>query len=327
MERVTKEKNVEDYKATRREKKAQRDTWEERYGQLGKNIKALRKMHGETQEQLGGAIGVTGAAISYYEKGKKYPSRDEVYLIAKKYHVNISQLISGDFSNSFVQLDFYINDPENREIILSNLLPFVKSEEALENQNFKEAHDLHLKIFEYICNDDRDSALLINDRCRRLYGKAVEEGIMEARANLIWWPMFESIVISWVNPKIRYSPKVLAKDATAADLFEVNYKSLESDEERIEYIKARDAVVNRWFPEIMNQIGHLKTSSEVALRDLADYYIALGYMHGLISDRLTTDQNWEVGQEMMAVCWLLQNKYAEDYYDVIANPDNYDIEK
>jgi transcriptional regulator with XRE-family HTH domain len=327
MGRVIKKKNSADLSATKRDKEAQKKILKEQYKKLGENIKALRKMHGETQDQLAAAIGVTGATISYYERGEKFPSRDELYLISQKYHVSMNQLINGDFSDSFVQLDFYINDAENRRIILDNLLPVVCSEEASENQNFKEAYDLHLQIFEYICTDQRDSALFINDRCRRLYRKAFEEGIMEASANLIWWPMFESIVISWVNPKIRYSAKVLKKDTNVADLFKVNYESLQSDEEKSEYKAACEEVFNRNVPEIMENIEYLKNSSRYEFRDLAEYYTALVYMNGLISNRLSQDESWEMGQEMMRLCLDRQNIYAENYNDVIANPAIYDIEK
>ena len=64
MNRAVKKRDHATLEATRREKKAQRDTWKDRYKQLGKNIKALRKMHGEKQEQLGAAIGVRFRSFS-----------------------------------------------------------------------------------------------------------------------------------------------------------------------------------------------------------------------------------------------------------------------
>ena len=156
--------------------------------------------------------------ISYYENEKRIPTRDDLYLISKRYGVTISQLY-GNCSNIHYNRTVLINDRENREIILCNLLPIIQSEQALENANFKEALELHLKIYEFICADDHDSALFINDSCTRLYKKAKEEGIVEACANLIWWPMYHLIGISALNRKLAESKKLKSKDTTIEDLF------------------------------------------------------------------------------------------------------------
>ena len=135
MRKTSKEKKYESH-IIRLEKEEQHGLFKGQNDKLGANIRFLRLLHDETQDELAEAIGVMPAMISYYENSKRYPSRDELYLIAKRYGVAISQLY-GDCSIVRFNPHVLINDRENREIILSNLLPIIQSEQALENVNFK----------------------------------------------------------------------------------------------------------------------------------------------------------------------------------------------
>lgn len=304
-------------------KKEKMESMHQQYHQLSINIRKLRQLHGETQDELAAAIGVSGAMISYYENEKRIPTRDELYLISKRYGVTISQLY-GDCSNIHYHPNVLINDRENKEIILCNLLPIIQSDHALENTNFKEALDLHLKIYEFICNDDLQSAELLNDRCTRLYKKAVEEGVTEASANLIWWPMYRLVGFYVFNRKLKESKLKKKGDATLSDLFDEGLlptlNDVEVDEE---FEETRSAVIDSYLPDIMKNIYCLKNSSDIGLQDLGDYYIALGYYYDITNDRLSKEENRMVGKEMLRMCWLLKNRYAEDYYSMFINPDNY----
>ena len=48
---------------------------------IGKRIKEAREKAGLTQEQLGGIVGVTGSAITNYEKGTSHPKESVMYAL------------------------------------------------------------------------------------------------------------------------------------------------------------------------------------------------------------------------------------------------------
>ena len=49
----------------------------------GKKLREIRKSKSITQEELGEAVGVSGAAISYFENGYKTPKIDVAYRMAE----------------------------------------------------------------------------------------------------------------------------------------------------------------------------------------------------------------------------------------------------
>lgn len=55
-----------------------------------------------TQEELGWAIGVEKNTISYYENGKRDPSKDKLSAIAVHYMVSIEELLTSEDSGGGV---------------------------------------------------------------------------------------------------------------------------------------------------------------------------------------------------------------------------------
>lgn len=61
---------------------------------LAKNIKALRRKHGLTQESLAEKSGLSVVAIKQVEGGKRWPREKTLDAIAKAFSVNRSSLMS-----------------------------------------------------------------------------------------------------------------------------------------------------------------------------------------------------------------------------------------
>lgn len=59
---------------------------------VGDKIKELRTDKGETQAQLGQAIGVTAMAISKYESGEATPSDDNKVKLARHFGRSIQEI-------------------------------------------------------------------------------------------------------------------------------------------------------------------------------------------------------------------------------------------
>ena len=56
----------------------------------GRRIRLLREKAGETQEELGAVVGVTGSSICQYEAGLKTPRDDVKIAIAKHYNRSVA---------------------------------------------------------------------------------------------------------------------------------------------------------------------------------------------------------------------------------------------
>ena len=63
------------------------------YVNLGRRIRERRKALGLTQAELAGEVGVTKAAIYYYETGMKTPSLATITTISRVLDVTIDELV------------------------------------------------------------------------------------------------------------------------------------------------------------------------------------------------------------------------------------------
>lgn len=64
--------------------------------ELKDRIKAVRKDAGLTQEKFGEIIGVGKMAVTYYEGGKRTPAAPTLKMIAEKFQINETWLLTGD---------------------------------------------------------------------------------------------------------------------------------------------------------------------------------------------------------------------------------------
>lgn len=58
---------------------------------IGANIRRLRTAHGETQQELGDAIGCGATTIANYEKGYREPDLGTLCRIADHYGVSLDE--------------------------------------------------------------------------------------------------------------------------------------------------------------------------------------------------------------------------------------------
>ena len=63
-------------------------------GNFSSNIKTLREIGGMSQKDLAKKVGVTQAAIFFYESGKSIPRLDIAIALAKALGVTVEQLVS-----------------------------------------------------------------------------------------------------------------------------------------------------------------------------------------------------------------------------------------
>lgn len=66
---------------------------------IGKSIKMNRMTQNYTQKQLAQKIGVTHAAISYWENGINIPNVKDCWLLADALGITIDELVGRDLRN------------------------------------------------------------------------------------------------------------------------------------------------------------------------------------------------------------------------------------
>ena len=280
---------------------------------LGKNIKDLRKAHNETQAELGEAIGVEHNTISTYESGRSQPDLDLLKKIAARYGYPIDQLIRADFSSlDFSDVNF---SWENMITFMFEIMfPIACSDTALKDPYFEQGYEYTRKIINDMQTGEGEVKRNVFEMAIDEYSKSVDEsGTMESAANILWliYVLFSLIQVQDEH-SIRMGRKIKRGEVTGTDFIKDYMFKHESttnkESEANKKLFARD--MNECISECM---GMLKSSSEYA--NLADYYLALKYIIGMVDTDYGQDTNKIIGMEMMLSFLSLGNPYAFDYVD------------
>lgn len=282
------------------------------YEKVGRNIRSLRNAYGQSALELSLDIGVGPTAISQYENGKRKPKRDIMLKIAKHFMITENELIYGDYSHMQNISDFPVNNKEYNASMIDKMFPIVFTEEARNNISFNKAYEIHLEQKDLFLQGSCEDSKI--DECLDLYKKSYKEGVIEGIANSLWWLMLCGSSYSLASPTLIKSLKRLngnegtMKDIISGFLYSFDDECCEEFEEfqnnKVEFIKDIEV-------EIYARISILKKSSQYS--ELGDYYLALSYIFGLISNEKSLEMNRAIGLEMMSTFNLLGNKYAKGF--------------
>lgn len=89
---------------------------------LGNRIKKYRISIKMTQQEFAKRLGVTGASVSAYENGTRYPSLDIIVKIAKVLNITTDELLTG--KREKVYLDVAKLDHNQRDFIAEMIRTF-----------------------------------------------------------------------------------------------------------------------------------------------------------------------------------------------------------
>lgn len=295
-----------------------KEMYNQRYYNLGNNIRCLRELFEETEEQLAFSIGVGATAISNYELGEREPERDRLISIAKHFGVTLDSLLNGDFSGlkktkSWKEMRY--NTIENRKNVMEKISPILVSEKALENSNFNKAYSLHMKFKEHFYNSGEFCEEILE--CMVLYEKAFNEKVIESAANYLGLVMLFFGFMDYVTPGFLESVDVLDKnDATVSDFIDACH--LYNDDNNTEFsqevkalIKAKREFITENSTELLLYIHQLVNSVEY--NDIGYYYMALRYYLNMTDSDLGKEQSREIGKQMMLSFAYVGNKYAMQF--------------
>ncbi|KFM95141.1 XRE family transcriptional regulator [Bacillus clarus] len=100
---------------------------------IGNIIKELRKNNKLTQEQLGNAIRISKMAVSYFEKGKKTPSRETLEKIADYFNITTDYLLGRSDDPELTEQEYKTVTEEGKNILkLIENLPKEERQKAWE---------------------------------------------------------------------------------------------------------------------------------------------------------------------------------------------------
>lgn len=98
---------------------------------LGKNIKSYRKLNNITQEKLAELVNIEINSISYIERGKTFPSPDNLVKISTALNVSLSDLFNfkSDYNceDYLEEINKNLDLLKNNRICLSSINSFIKS--------------------------------------------------------------------------------------------------------------------------------------------------------------------------------------------------------
>ncbi len=281
---------------------------------IAKNIRDIRKAHGETQKDLATAINVSESAIANYETCQRQPDIQILQAIAEHYSFPVDRLINEDFS----KMDFKLSTMTWEKMIdtLEIQLPIICSDKALQEPNFAEAYKRTIEIWNRIKKGNSQILRGFIESTFEYYEEAIiNSEVVEAVANTLWLTFVMFALMpdehsAKMGEAVLYGKaldKKFVKQYVLKDSYPISEQNLQNKRAYVE--DSQETVVTL--------IRFLKESDEYA--DLADYYTALRYVIGMVANEYSDDMNKTIGIEMLLSFAQLGNKYVIRYLKAVKN--------
>jgi Predicted transcriptional regulators len=277
---------------------------------LGENIKHLRRIHGETLQELGEVVHFGNTTIKNYENGERQPDPQTLQALAKHYGKTVDELLHSDLSE-LGSIEFSIDGSEGIAKMMEILFPLSCSDNALKNPSFKKGYDSCRRIMDAISHNEGISGRIIPE-CFEAFEQATGDcEIPEAIANMIWL-----VFVLWsqiIDEEMMKTARTLLYPRRNTPPFVKSYLNAKASESE-ETEKKRQDFINDFDEIIVELIKALKSSLDLA--ELADYYLALRYVVSMIDTGLSSEMNSAVGMQMMLSFLQLGNPYALHFVEM-----------
>lgn len=265
---------------------------------FGKNLRALRRMAGETQTELAESVNLTKSSIAMYELGKRFPSADILKDLAAHFGISVDYLLR------VVNLEeVYLAQKEaSKEASLElkdyveALFPLIVDEESEGKETYEKALSIAKDARERFEKYGRVESSRL-EKCVILFAKAFKETPEYATCGYIWSIFF----LWWTNLFEFY--KTMQTEKRSASLLSDFFK-----EKGEKYQALRKEVMDLQGGTMLEFLNFLRHSSRTS--DIGEYFYALWYLLDLADSDLPADINAMVGAQLMKDQYLLNNPYA-----------------
>lgn len=280
---------------------------------VGINIRALRKAHNETQNDLARKLNVAESTIGMYETGERQPDMQKLQAIAAHYGFPVDRLVSEELND----LDFNVHTLtwEKYIAVFEAQFPIICTEASKENKLFLQGYTLTQGILRKLKKGPEAIYRQTIENAMEAFAGAYDEcpSLAEAVANMLWL-MFISYALLPDEHSVKMGEAVLYGKSLKKDfvkkyvLKDANPISEENDANKREYVKDSQE-------GMLQLIRLLKQSKNYC--DLADYYLAMRYVVGMVANDYSDDLNKTIGIEMLTAYASLGNQYVLNYFRAV----------
>lgn len=282
---------------------------------IAKNIRDIRKAHGETQSDLAEAINVSEKAVGNYETGTRQPDMQTIQSIAEHYGFPVDRLLNEDFS----QMDFKLSTLtwEKAMDVMAVQFPIICTDKAMQDSNFAEGYRRTQEIWSKVKEGQAGIMRSFIESAFQKYEDAIidNNNLVEAVANTLWLT-FLVYALMPDEHSVKMGEAVLFGKSLKKD-FVKNYVLKDANPTSKENAENKRAYVADSQETVVALIRILKESEEYA--NLADYYMALRYVIGMVANDYSDDLNKTIGMEMLLSFAELGNKYVIRYFKAVKN--------
>ena len=280
--------------------------------QLGRNIQHLRKIYNETLDDLGNVIHCAKSTVKGYENGSRSPDLHTLQLLAVHYNIAVDELLNADLTD-LENISIDLNSSCCRAELIKLIFPLYSSQDALENLSFKKGYELSQELLVGFSNNE----ILVGNMIVRIFEAfstaANEINSFEAVANLLWTIFVWWSQIQDTNQILSLHNKSLSKKLSFKDWMALkDMEDASIAEKRASFIADFNVLIN-------DAIKILKSDQEWS--DLADYYLALRYVVGMVDTGLSSEMNLAIGEQMMISFMSLGNSQALTFYKTFCLPN------
>lgn len=282
---------------------------------IAKNIRDIRKAHGETQSELASAINVSETTVGNYETGIRQPDMQTIQAISEHYGFPVDRLINEDFSH----MDFKLSTLtwEKAMEVMAIQFPMVCSDKAMEDPHFAEGYKRTQEIWTKVKEGQSSIMRSFIESAFQKYEDAIigNNELVEAVANTLWLT-FLVYALMPDEHSVKMGEAVLFGKSIKKD-FVKNYVLKDSNPISKENTSNKRAYVEDSQETVVALIQVLKESVEYS--NLAGYYMALRYVIGMVANDYSDDLNKTIGMEMLLSFAELGNKYVINLFKAIKN--------
>ena len=276
-------------------------------GNIGENVKTLRKVHRESRDQLAEALYTDYSGVWRIEDGMSRVSEETLELISAYYMVSKEELVNEDIP--FIEVQSV--DPEAVFRRVDVFFPYVESDDAKKNRSFARALEGQKQLYKG-CKEGRCPDVSKVRTMMTFYDMAFEDSgsSLPAAVNRTGLFLLHTLVTEYCAHIIESRPctflkKHINKETGRVPESEEAVMSsvvgvLSSEHEKMPF----ESEVKRLF----SYIGLMMDSDEYS--QIGDFYLAAARIFNVIRYGKSRERNLQAGLEWMHSLSLTGNPYA-----------------
>ena len=274
---------------------------------IGDNIRHVRKAFHETQKDLAAALHVNESTVSGWESGRNEPDFQTIHAIADHYRLAAEQLLTTDMSS--IPTIIFPSSKDMIEEYSRSILPLIYSEAALEDEEFKAGYDMIRSAPKDILSRS-DEADRFMQECSEHFVKSLDENETEESACNLLFLLF-SHWLTLVPEEVTEAYKRLPNNGMTGFMKGIMLNKMPINDD---YTLSVKSVFLEMCDDFITALLRVAKRSE-RTSDLADYYLALRYIAGMVKNDYSLGINRMIGGHMMAEFANMGNEYAEEFME------------